>query len=58
LQRFGILQILPPGRIFPKEDPDSSATLKAIRRAYASRALDTPSGNASPGASGRAYQGV
>jgi len=40
LQRFGIAQLLPADRIFPEEEENLSATLKAIRHAHASRAAD------------------
>ena len=46
LQRFGIAQLLPPGRIFPEEEENLSATLKAIRRAQALRAAEAPGGAA------------
>jgi len=46
LRRFGIPQILPPDRIFPEEDLDLSATLKAIRHAHASRPGHGSHGNA------------
>ncbi len=38
LHRFNLSQVLPADRIFPEEEEDLSATLKAIRRAHALRA--------------------
>ncbi|MFG1480177.1 SulP family inorganic anion transporter [Xanthobacter sp. V4C-4] len=52
LARVGILDHLPSDLVFPEESEDFSATLKAIRRAYALAAIDA---NAS--AAQRGHQG-
>jgi SulP family sulfate permease len=46
--RVGIGRELPPEQIFPEEDEDFSATLKAIRRALALRAAQDASGSSLP----------